>query len=568
MSKKKDVDQTKKQISGKKIFSYGTNILLILLAIYFLMPPKETTPVVEGLEPTIEEVAPAEPISEDIKYVIKVAPSNFYMPGNRPFGVLPPVVGLKDTISDFEKLYPDTRIEAIRVPSGVREYLVTQLSSGVAPEIMTTNAENVWPDVHKDWYVPLDDFLNEPNPFVVAQGNSDTTGYEQWWDMFKNQAVSRGKACPSDGKNYSIVPDMVETGIFYNKTMFEKYGIGVPETWAEMISSMKILKNDGIIPLLTTYNEFISWSWDLVFDQLYYDILPGIDLYKDPVREVFLQGYLDPDEIIFLNKKGFFTEDDPRFIEMWRILYELTQYMSPDFNSTTRSDTEIGKFFNQEGAMLWVGSWVAGDLVTYKNMDFEWDIFYLPPITKETSIYANGHDMCVIGGSGTTMSVTNSAISDTDPSLPFEERIATSKKLRRTIEFLQFMTLPKNNDRIVNEFPSFLPNVVGVTPMPELESFEEMLDRRYATTKWASSFDVLFVDTFKRMYAMLLADGNLDNFVDWQMKSIKTAGADYIDRYNPDMTELQIEWDRLAPVRANMIGLPQGALEGGNNNDK
>jgi hypothetical protein len=38
-------------------------------------------------------------------------------------------------------------------------------------------------------------------------------------------------------------------------------------------------------------------------------------------------------------------------------------------------------------------------------VDFEWGVFYFPPITEETSPYASGVDPSVIGGSGIQYSV-------------------------------------------------------------------------------------------------------------------------------------------------------------------
>jgi len=63
------------------------------------------------------------------------------------------------------------------------------------------NVEDVWVDVQKNWYVPLDQFLEAPNPFIAEKGDPSQPGAKQWWDMFKYQAISRGKAAP-DRLNY------------------------------------------------------------------------------------------------------------------------------------------------------------------------------------------------------------------------------------------------------------------------------------------------------------------------------------------------------------------------------
>src|SRR5439155_20651219 len=99
--------------------------------------------------------------------------------------------------------------------------------------------------------------------------------------------------------------------------------------------------------------------------------------------------------------------------------------------------------------MIWNGSWAVNRLSRDPDVDFDWGVFYLPPMTKATSQYASGRDMIVIGGSAMQFTATNSAFADTgDP--------RTSKRLQRCIAFLQFMTTPMNTDRVVKEMLCFL----------------------------------------------------------------------------------------------------------------
>ena len=95
------------------------------MAVILLWPPAE-----EGETPV-----PGEPDRADARYVIKVAPGPYNMPGTRPYGIGEPLTGFAEVIEAFERRFPDTRIELVTVP-GVREYLVTQLSSGAAPDVV------------------------------------------------------------------------------------------------------------------------------------------------------------------------------------------------------------------------------------------------------------------------------------------------------------------------------------------------------------------------------------------------------------------------------------------------
>ncbi|HIJ75021.1 MAG TPA: extracellular solute-binding protein [Candidatus Hydrogenedentes bacterium] len=480
----------------------------------------------------------------EARHVITLSPGSAYLPGAVPFGVGQPLVGLAAVIRDFEKRFPDTRVEIINVP-GVREYIVTQLSSGRAPDIINVNVEDVWTDVQKGWYVPLDAYLEAPNPFIREKGDPTAPGYHQWWDMFKYQAISRGKAAP-DGRNYCISFDMVETAIFYNKDIFAKVGVSVPTTWEQWLDDMAKLEAAGYTPLLMSIYAFNDWCVDLIFDQLYYAVLPGIDLLQDPTREKYLEGYLDWDELCFLYRQGFFTPRDPRYAELWRHMRALRKYCN---RNLANIDTDR-EFVTQQGAMYWTACPLTYRLMADKELGFEWGVFYLPRFTTATSEFASETEMCVIGGAGMQYEVTNSAYNDTgDP--------ATSEKLERVIALLQFMTVPEHYERIVNEYPCFLPNVVGVPVLPSLEPFEAILERRYTTTKWIFTFDLRFSEIQQRMLELYLNDGiALDAFLEWQEANLEAATQNLLARKNVDMARLEREWDRRAPLRADTRGLP------------
>ena len=487
----------------------------------------------------------------DVKFVIKFSPGRAYYPDSRPFGLGKPLKGLATVVRNFEARFPDTRVEILSTP-GVREYLVTQLAGGQAPDIINVNVEDVWTDVHKGWYVPLDIFLEAPNPFVVKAGDPNLPGAKQWWDMFRYQAISRGKAAP-DGKNYCITFDMVETGIYYNKDIFNELGLTPPETWEQLLAAARKIQAAGRTPLAMHLGAWHDWLVDLLFDQLYYDLLGGIDLAQDPTREPYLQGYLDWDELAFLHEKGFFNREDPRYVTIWRLMRQLKQYTNQDMVSM---DT-IREFVTQRAAMIWNVSSLSYRLSADRDLGFEWGVFYLPRLTKKTSPFASGRPMCVIGGAATQLEVTNRAVSDTDPSLPMAERIRRSQRLKRVVALLQFLCLPEQNAKIVNEYPAYLPNIVGVEPLPILRPFERILDRRYTTTKWIFTFDLRFGEIQQRMLRLYLTDGtDLEGFLGWQGRNLSAACANLRRRKTIDTERLERAWRVKAPARAAAAGLP------------
>jgi raffinose/stachyose/melibiose transport system substrate-binding protein len=347
---------------------------------------------------------------------------------------------------------------------------------------------------------------------------------------------------------YCITFDMVETGIFYNKDIFRRLGLRVPKDWPEFMKAQEKIARAGLIPLLGSTDAMADWGMDLIFDQLYGGVLEGIDLVKDPIREQYLEGYLDWDEIAFLQKKGFFTRKDARYVETFRLMKDWRRYWQKNLASP-----ELTKLFlTQRGAMMWNGSWMVNRMVRDPQVDFDWGVFYLPPMPKSFHRFADGHEMVVIGGSGTQFEITNSGFNDTG-------NPATSEKLKRCVAFLQFLCLPKNTEAVINEILAFLPNIKGVKPRPELLPFHEFLQRKYTTTKWLYTFDLRFNEIFRRMLNLYLDSGiSEDEFMTWMESNVKTASETVVRRKRLDLAPYEAKWQELAPLRAKMEDLPVG----------
>lgn len=633
-------------------FIYAFRLILLSGAVYALWPPQ-----VENVDDNSLERVLNRPVPAQAEIVFEFYPGNDYMPGLIPPTATEKLRGFLDVVEAFEARFPDTAVRFRQASTG-REWIVTQLAGGTAPDILSANVETVWQDVHKGWYLPLDGYLEAPNPFV----EEGEPGAEQWWDQFIYQAISRGKAAP-DGKMYNLTYNMVETGILYNKTTLDLLGVGFPKTWDEMMTTLDridtnpfaqlmaelnlpfpktqeevveaarlsespetltafnrrgikypetimewhtfhtLAQRTSIVPMLTNAGSIADWGTDLLFDQLYYNILPGIDLKQDPKREPYLEGYLDWDEICFLNQKGFFTKRDPRYWELYRLLKEWRRSWNKSLaGDARRGGTDLYKeFINQRGIMMWGGSWHVNRLLNDPNMDFDWEVGYLPriepsaewlvmsvrdylntvipseqhpdpplsssdldltvdqylrrvgqlPMPRDKALYASGVEMCVIGGAAVQYTVTNSAFNDTgDPK--------TSKKLERVMQFLQFATLPEYTDPVVNENPVHIPNIIGVPISRGLEPFARILERRYTTTKWMFTFDNRYNRVYDRMLLLFLEDGlSLEEFMDWQTDNLAAAAQTIIQRKKLNFDGLEQRWQELAPVRAEMKGIPE-----------
>jgi endo-alpha-1,4-polygalactosaminidase (GH114 family) len=115
---------------------------------------------------------------------------------------------------------------------------------------------------------------------------------------------------------------------------------------------------------------------------------------------------------------------------------------------------------------------------------------------------------------------------------------------------LQFLTVPENAEKVTNEMLAFLPNVVGVEPLPELQPFHEILERGYATTKWLYTFDLRFNEIFRRMFDLYLEEGiSEDEFMRWMETNVRTATDTIVRRKGLDLQQFEEAWARKRELR-------------------
>jgi len=82
--------------------------------------------------------------------------------------------------NEWEKLHPGVKIEFVVQPwtseQDMRTWHITQLTAGTVPDLMSTQPNWIREDLGKGWWVNLDPYLAEKNPYNPQ--------YETWEDNF------------------------------------------------------------------------------------------------------------------------------------------------------------------------------------------------------------------------------------------------------------------------------------------------------------------------------------------------------------------------------------------------
>jgi raffinose/stachyose/melibiose transport system substrate-binding protein len=395
-----------------------------------------------------------------------------------------PAQAMWDMEKAYEEAHPDVDIQFLEeITSGYEEWLVTQMSGGTSPEIVWYQRGYIARDYEKGWFVNLDPYLDQPNSYI--------DGNKKWKDAFQGPVIASGTA--PDGHIYMLTGDIVGTGFFYNKSMFDKLGLKVPGTWKEFEEVMKALKDSGTIPVSISMDLaggvqlYGSWSTRIIQDVMYDHKMADLNDGK-PVERTWKPGEnLPPPKMVRAIRDGKYSAEDPEWKEMLNILKGWSTYW-PDGFWATPPDDVYRMWAEGKAAMAWQGSWMNKPIRNDPLVKFEWGILpKIPQITKDSSQFG-GLDFPAMAGVGGV----------------FQYAMASEAEKRgvldATIDWMRFITAPKNLITLLNDHGGFAPGTVdtsGADPSlsvytdmmvkygtERIEPFDSMLTREFADTMW------------------------------------------------------------------------------------
>lgn len=138
--------------------------------------------------------------------------------------------------------YPEVNLEFISYNGyNTTSYFQRLLEVGQIPDIYTTKIL--------------------PDPALQKEYLIDLSGY----DFSTKYAVSRLNECSVDGSIYMLPCNFSVLGIYYNKTLLEKYGWEVPTSFYEMEALIPKIKAAGL-EVATTSLEYIGSAFQYLFN--------------------------------------------------------------------------------------------------------------------------------------------------------------------------------------------------------------------------------------------------------------------------------------------------------------
>jgi raffinose/stachyose/melibiose transport system substrate-binding protein len=282
-----------------------------------------------------DKIAGGEPVTLKIIHWINEGTNKYY----------------EDFNKRFTERYPNVKVDYNFVPSDAT-YDQLQQTRVNANDVDILALKSGFAAVPQDWSPGAQDPVWKQ--WIDAGLIADLSGesFISNWD-----ANDLANSVTYNGKIYGVNMGKVAfTGLFYNKTIFEKYGLAVPTTWDELLNVFKVLKDNKVVPLGIAGKDI--WPFNLAVQGL------SATIHDDQLA--FIKGLWD----------GSTKFTDPvqlEILEKTQVLMEnaIPGFMGVDYGSLP------GLFASEQVAMTVDGSWNAA-AIKGTNPDLKFGYFAIP----------------------------------------------------------------------------------------------------------------------------------------------------------------------------------------------
>lgn len=213
-------------------------------------------------------------------------------------------------------------------------------------------------------------YPQQPQSFTGKSSNEDTLLAQAGKFVDLTKQVFMKNYTPSvlssprseiDGKFYAVPTGLsYGTGVYYNETVFKKYGLKIPTTWDEFVDVMSKLKAKGVTAF--------GWGGKDGFPEALplYGIIASM-YPTDDDKTNLLKGMWDGS--VDLSKGVPLT-----VMKRLQTIYDNSSQTSPGMSVTE----SIGSFAKGDFAMMFDGTWDQKSITSVVGSSFKWGMFPLP----------------------------------------------------------------------------------------------------------------------------------------------------------------------------------------------
>jgi raffinose/stachyose/melibiose transport system substrate-binding protein len=295
-------------------------------------PPEGSTPAVEeSAEAAPAETAPAEPAE---KVAVKISCWGIETDPNSQI--------IKQAVDLFNQK------NTVNATASVEFTEQEQYKTKIAAQM----AANEIPDVFNTWAAGfLKPFVKAGKVYALSESLDKDA---EWSGRYVKGVMS---SLTFDGKAYAAPTTQTIVCLFYNKEIFQKYGLSEPKTYADLKNIVKTLNDNGVVPFaLGNKGPWVG----AMYSELLANRIGG----SEPFNKVY---------------DGTGTWEDPSFIEAGKAMKELADMNAfPKGFNALDNDPSRAMFVEGKAAMHVMGSWAIQQLMAEDAIKDKLDVCKFP----------------------------------------------------------------------------------------------------------------------------------------------------------------------------------------------
>lgn len=239
------------------------------------------------------------------------------------------------------------------------------------PDVIDEAVKEKYPNVTLEWETiswedlqgKMQQYMQSGMPDIVIGKSQDANNYGNynvWADLTDKPYIKKvnERAIPGTsigGKVLGMSATALYGGVFYNKKIFDKYELEIPQTWDDVVEVTKKLEAEGVTPFATHYMENILYTTAIV---------TGLNVYYE--SETWGQDLKD----------GKVSAKDTAYKEGYERVKFMMDHSWEDTYSVDQTTCDA-RFVKGEAAMQMDGSWCINNFLMLDD-SFEFGMFPFP----------------------------------------------------------------------------------------------------------------------------------------------------------------------------------------------
>jgi raffinose/stachyose/melibiose transport system substrate-binding protein len=254
------------------------------------------------------------------------------------------VAQMNNLLAEYRKIKHNVEIQFRTTnPPEYKATLRLQIVGGTGPDLMYARSYATGQELFRAGYIG--DCTNIPG---VRENFTASNGAP--WQM-------------PDGRFFAVPFAAVSHAVYYNKTIFQRERLSVPQTWEDFLTLCQTLASRGLTPLANG----VADEWDIL-ETFFLGMLPN-----------YIGGATERVKY----ESGAKRLNDADFTAAFQGMADAARYLPRGFEAMTYNDSQA-LFNTQQAVMFMDGSWNIG---VYSDANFDWGLFAMPaPRGKQTAI--------------------------------------------------------------------------------------------------------------------------------------------------------------------------------------